>query len=58
MADDEHAREERARRLHEEIERLKTGEELQEPPASPREFIEREMREEDECDGEPGLEGD
>jgi Arc/MetJ-type ribon-helix-helix transcriptional regulator len=48
MEDDDHARQERARRLREEIESLKTGREPPEPPASPREFIEQQMREEDE----------
>jgi hypothetical protein len=50
MENDEHAREERARRLHEEIESLKTGREPPKPPGSPREFIERQMGEEDEDD--------
>jgi len=54
MEDDEHARQERARRLHEEIEGLKTGRKPPEPPASPREFIERQLREEDEDGAEPG----
>ncbi len=58
MEGDEHARQERARRLHEEIESLKTGREPPEPPASPREFIERQMREkdEDDPDAEPAPE--
>ena len=57
MEDDEHVGEERARRLHQEIERLKTGREPPEPPASPREFIERQTREEeDDSDAQPRSE--
>jgi hypothetical protein len=55
MEDDEHARQERARRLHEEIEGLKTEREPPEPPASPREFIERQMHEGDEEDPDAEL---
>jgi hypothetical protein len=52
MEGDEQSREERARRLHEEIEKLKTGREPPQPPASPREFIERQMREGNEDENE------
>jgi hypothetical protein len=56
MEDDEHARQERARRLREEIEIRKTGREPPGPPRSPNEFVERRMREEAEDEDDPGAE--
>ena len=52
MAEDEQARRERARRLREEIEELKSGRPPTEPPGSPREFVERQTPCEDEPDAE------
>jgi hypothetical protein len=53
MPADRDAQEKRAERLREEIERLRKGgedenEDAAEPPRSPREFIEKRMRELDE----------
>jgi hypothetical protein len=48
MPDDEQEREERARRLHDEIDALESGREPTGPPASPREFIDRQMRKQEE----------
>jgi hypothetical protein len=53
MANDEQARRERAQRLHEEIDALKTGRVPRKPPASPREFVERQTREQQQTDPEP-----
>jgi hypothetical protein len=47
VPDDEDAtREQRAEELREEIERLRSGTADEAPPASPREFVEKQMREE------------
>lgn len=45
MADDEKKRDERARRLREEIERLRSGADAEAKPKSPREFVDRAARE-------------
>jgi hypothetical protein len=52
MADDEIARQARAKELREEIERLRSGEGSEEPPKSPRDFVERAASEEAEPDGD------
>jgi hypothetical protein len=61
MADDEQARRERAEQLRREIERLRSGE-RNEPPRTPREFVEEKAREEkrraEEADEEPESGGD
>jgi hypothetical protein len=46
--DDEEARARRAAELREQIRKVESGEAEEEPPKSPREFIERKMREEEE----------
>ena len=46
MPEDEIARQERARELREEIERLRSGEGSEGPPKSPREFVQRAASEE------------
>ena len=48
VADDDTAREQRADELREEIERLRSGEAAEDPPASPRELTEEAAREEAE----------
>jgi hypothetical protein len=48
VADDDAAREQRAEELREEIERLRSGEAAEDPPASPRELTEEAAREEAE----------
>jgi hypothetical protein len=59
MADDEQQhRSERARRLREQIEDLKSGDAPSEPPSSPREFIERQTPGEEEPDLEEDEAGD
>jgi hypothetical protein len=49
---DEEARRRRAEELREQVERLKSGEEPEDEPETPREFVHRRMRE----DCEPGDE--
>jgi hypothetical protein len=51
VVDDEHARKERAERLREEIDALKTGRPKRHP-ASPREFTDRPARAEEEAHAE------
>ena len=58
MADDEQDRSERARRLREQIEDLKSEDAPTEPPSSPREFIERQTPGEEESDLEEDEAGD
>ena len=58
MADDEQARRERARRLREEIEELKSGRPPDEPPSSPREFVERLTEREAEPDEDEEIADD
>lgn len=50
MDPEEEARLERAAELREQIEKLKSGEEPDEEPESPREFVHRKMREEAEAE--------
>jgi hypothetical protein len=50
--DDEEARKLRAQRLRGEIDALREGKSPEQPPRSPYEFIEREMREHDEDEEE------
>lgn len=50
MDPEEEARLERAAELREQIEKLKSGEEPDEEPESPREFIHRKMREEPDAE--------
>ncbi len=52
MDDDEKERLERAAELREEIDKLRSGEEPDEEPESPRDFVHRKMREEPEADEE------
>ena len=51
MDPEEEERLERAAELREQIEKLKSGEEPDEEPESPREFVHRKMREEPEAEG-------
>jgi hypothetical protein len=55
MAGDEKKRDERARRLREEIDRLRSGAEVE--PKSPREFLDRAAREKKRPRREAGEEG-
>lgn len=54
MTDDAEARRRRARQLRRQIEEVDDGRQSEPPPRSPREFIEREMRERTETPHEEG----
>jgi hypothetical protein len=58
VTDDEIARRKRAEELREEIERLRSSEGPDEPPSSPREFVEEATREEAEREVQRSQEED
>jgi hypothetical protein len=58
MAGEEKQRDERAKRLREEIDRLRSGAETEATPKSPREFLDRAAREGKRSQSGGGKKGD